>query len=39
VDNERRWRNPLFEPPPLHIFNQKEINKENAKIGVEEERG
>jgi hypothetical protein len=23
-NDERRWRNPLFEPPPLHICNQEE---------------
>jgi hypothetical protein len=37
-DNERRWRNPLFEPPPLHICNQEERNEESVEIGVEEER-
>jgi hypothetical protein len=26
-DNERRWRNPLFEPPPLCICNQEERTK------------
>jgi hypothetical protein len=37
-DNGRILRNPLFEPPPLRIFNQEEINEESADIGVEEER-
>jgi hypothetical protein len=38
-DYERRWRNPLFEPPPLRICNQEEriqINEESVEIGVEE---
>jgi hypothetical protein len=35
-DNERRWRNPLFEPPPLCICNQEERNEESVEIGVEE---
>lgn len=35
----RVWRNPLFEPPPLHIFNEGEsIEKESAEVReVEEE--
>jgi hypothetical protein len=33
-DDERRWRNPLFEPPPLHICNQEEISIDNMYIGV-----
>jgi hypothetical protein len=31
-NNERIWRNPLFEPPPLHIFYQEERNEESAEI-------
>jgi hypothetical protein len=38
-DNEIIWRNPLFEPPPLCIFNQEERNKESVEIGVEERKG
>jgi hypothetical protein len=37
-DDERRWRNPLFEPPPLCICNQEERTTDNAEIGVDEER-
>jgi hypothetical protein len=37
-DDERIWRNPLFKPPPLCIFNQEERTIENAEIRVEEER-
>jgi len=36
--NKRRGRNPLFEQPPLRIYNQEERSEESTKIGVEEER-
>jgi hypothetical protein len=37
-DNERKWRNALFEPPPLFICNQEERNEESVEKGVEERR-
>jgi hypothetical protein len=36
---ERVWRNPLFEPPPLHIFHQEERIEESENIREVEEKG
>jgi hypothetical protein len=37
-EDERVWRNPLFEPPPLCIFHQEERTEESAEVReVEEE--
>jgi len=32
----RRWTDPPFVPPPLHIFNQEETTIDSEDIGVEE---
>jgi hypothetical protein len=37
-DDERIWRNPLFEIPPLSICNQEERTSNKFEIGVEEKR-
>ena len=37
-EDERVWRNPLFEPPPFLIFHQEERTKEHVDVREVEER-